>query len=71
MTEASTPERRDAEFAREVEENHGGVEHCDCDGVRLRGRSDVEEASLVLYLSGPQARGISGEMHTIDGGFGA
>ena len=30
-----------------------------------------EVASLVLYLAGPQARGISGSMHTIDGGFAA
>jgi cyclic-di-GMP-binding biofilm dispersal mediator protein len=28
-------------------------------------------ASLVLYLSGPHATGITGAMHTIDGGFGA
>ncbi len=28
-------------------------------------------ASLTLYLSGPSARGITGAMHTIDGGFGA
>jgi len=25
----------------------------------------------VRYLSGPHARGITGAMHTIDGGFGA
>jgi len=31
--------------------------------------SDV--ASLVRYLAGPHARGITGAMHTIDGGFGA
>jgi cyclic-di-GMP-binding biofilm dispersal mediator protein len=32
----------------------------------------VEEvASLVAYLAGPQAGGITGSMHTIDGGFGA
>ena len=31
----------------------------------------AEVASLVLYLAGPQARGITGAMHTIDGGFGA
>lgn len=30
-----------------------------------------EVASLVRYLAGPQARGITGAMHTIDGGFGA
>jgi cyclic-di-GMP-binding biofilm dispersal mediator protein len=30
-----------------------------------------EVASLVQYLAGPQARGITGAMHTIDGGFGA
>jgi cyclic-di-GMP-binding biofilm dispersal mediator protein len=28
-------------------------------------------ASLVLYLSGPHAGGMTGAMHTIDGGFGA
>jgi cyclic-di-GMP-binding biofilm dispersal mediator protein len=28
-------------------------------------------ASLVAYLSGPRASGITGAMHTIDGGFGA
>ena len=28
-------------------------------------------ASLVLYLAGPHAGGITGAMHTIDGGFGA
>ncbi|RKR06715.1 cyclic-di-GMP-binding biofilm dispersal mediator protein [Kushneria sinocarnis] len=28
-------------------------------------------ASLTFYLAGPQARGITGAMHTIDGGFGA
>jgi len=28
-------------------------------------------ASLVRYLAGPHARGITGAMHTIDGGFGA
>lgn len=31
----------------------------------------AEVASLVLYLAGPQARGITGAMHTIDGGFSA
>lgn len=30
-----------------------------------------EVASLVRYLAGPQACGITGAMHTIDGGFGA
>lgn len=30
-----------------------------------------EVASLALYLAGPQARGITGAMHTIDGGFSA
>lgn len=30
-----------------------------------------EVASLTLYLAGSQARGISGAMHTIDGGFAA
>ncbi|MFC3692584.1 SDR family oxidoreductase [Chenggangzhangella methanolivorans] len=30
-----------------------------------------EVASLTLYLAGPQARGITGSMHTIDGGFAA
>ena len=30
-----------------------------------------EVASLVLYLASPPARGITGAMHTIDGGFGA
>ncbi len=28
-------------------------------------------ASLTLYLAGPHAGGITGAMHTIDGGFGA
>lgn len=28
-------------------------------------------ASLDLYLAGPQAREITGAIHTIDGGFGA
>jgi cyclic-di-GMP-binding biofilm dispersal mediator protein len=31
----------------------------------------TEVASLVQYLAGPQARGITGAIHTIDGGFGA
>lgn len=30
-----------------------------------------EVASLVAYLASPDARGITGAMHTIDGGFGA
>lgn len=30
-----------------------------------------EVASLALYLAGTQARGITGAMHTIDGGFAA
>ncbi len=30
-----------------------------------------EVASLVLYLAGPGAGGVTGAMHTIDGGFGA
>ncbi|WP_027210023.1 SDR family oxidoreductase [Burkholderia sp. WSM2232] len=30
-----------------------------------------EVASLVMYLASPPARGITGAMHTIDGGFGA
>lgn len=30
-----------------------------------------EVASLVHYIAGPHARGITGAMHTIDGGFGA
>nr|WP_260400578.1 SDR family oxidoreductase [Paraburkholderia bannensis] len=28
-------------------------------------------ASLVGYLAGPHASGITGALHTIDGGFGA
>jgi cyclic-di-GMP-binding biofilm dispersal mediator protein len=31
----------------------------------------ADVASLVLYLLGPSAGGITGAMHTIDGGFGA
>jgi cyclic-di-GMP-binding biofilm dispersal mediator protein len=31
----------------------------------------ADVASLVVYLSGPHASGITGAMHTIDGGFGA
>ena len=38
--------------------------------IQRHGTAD-EVASLVLYLAGPQARGITGAMHTIDGGFGA
>lgn len=38
--------------------------------IKRYGAAD-EVASLVLYLAGPQARGISGSMHTIDGGFAA
>lgn len=33
--------------------------------------SAADVASLVLYLAGPHAGGITGAMHTIDGGFGA
>jgi cyclic-di-GMP-binding biofilm dispersal mediator protein len=33
--------------------------------------SVADVASLVAYLAGPQAGGITGSMHTIDGGFGA
>jgi cyclic-di-GMP-binding biofilm dispersal mediator protein len=38
--------------------------------IKRYGAAD-EVASLVLYLAGPRARGISGSMHTIDGGFTA
>ncbi len=38
--------------------------------IKRHGTAD-EVASLILYLAGPQARGITGAMHTIDGGFGA
>ena len=31
----------------------------------------ADVASLVVYLAGPHAGGITGAMHTIDGGFGA
>lgn len=31
----------------------------------------ADVASLVLYLAGPHAGGITGALHTIDGGFGA
>ena len=42
-------------------------------GMMASGRhgSAADVASLVLYLCGPQAAGITGAMHTIDGGFGA
>ncbi|MBD1587126.1 SDR family oxidoreductase [Pseudomonas typographi] len=33
--------------------------------------SAEDVAALALYLAGPHARGITGAMHTIDGGFGA
>lgn len=36
--------------------------------IKRYGTAD-EVASLALYLAGPQARGITGAMHTIDGGF--
>lgn len=38
--------------------------------IKRHGTAD-EVAALALYLAGPQARGITGAMHTIDGGFGA
>ncbi len=38
--------------------------------IKRHGSAD-EVAALALYLAGPQARGITGAMHTIDGGFGA
>jgi cyclic-di-GMP-binding biofilm dispersal mediator protein len=38
--------------------------------IKRYGTAD-EVASLALYLSGTQARGITGAMHTIDGGFAA
>lgn len=38
--------------------------------IKRYGTSD-EVASLTLYLAGTQARGITGAMHTIDGGFAA
>jgi cyclic-di-GMP-binding biofilm dispersal mediator protein len=38
--------------------------------IRRHGTAD-EVASLVMYLASPPARGITGAMHTIDGGFGA
>ena len=36
--------------------------------IKRYGTAD-EVASLTLYLAGPQARGITGAMYTIDGGF--
>ena len=38
--------------------------------IKRYGTAD-EVASLTLYLAGTQARGITGAMHTIDGGFAA
>jgi len=38
--------------------------------IKRYGSAD-EVASLTLYLAGTQARGITGAMHTIDGGFAA
>jgi cyclic-di-GMP-binding biofilm dispersal mediator protein len=38
--------------------------------IKRYGTAD-EVASLTLYLAGAQARGITGAMHTIDGGFAA
>lgn len=38
--------------------------------IKQHGTAD-DVASLVRYLAGPHARGITGAMHTIDGGFGA
>ncbi|WBO23712.1 SDR family oxidoreductase [Sphingomonas abietis] len=38
--------------------------------IKRHGTAD-DVASLVLYLAGPHAGGITGAMHTIDGGFGA
>ncbi len=38
--------------------------------VKRHGTS-TDVASLVAYLAGPHAGGITGAMHTIDGGFGA
>lgn len=38
--------------------------------IRRHGTAD-EVAQLVMYLASPAARGITGAMHTIDGGFGA
>jgi cyclic-di-GMP-binding biofilm dispersal mediator protein len=38
--------------------------------IKRYGTAD-EVASLTIYLAGTQARGITGAMHTIDGGFAA
>lgn len=38
--------------------------------IKRHGASD-DVAQLTLYLAGPYAGGITGAMHTIDGGFGA
>lgn len=38
--------------------------------IKRYGTAD-EVASLAVYLAGPQARGITGARHTIDGGFAA
>jgi len=38
--------------------------------IKRHGTAD-EVAALAHYLAGPRARGITGAMHTIDGGFGA
>jgi cyclic-di-GMP-binding biofilm dispersal mediator protein len=38
--------------------------------IKRYGTAD-EVASLALYLAGPQARGITGAFHTIDGSFAA
>lgn len=38
--------------------------------IKRYGTAD-EVASLTAYLAGPHARGITGAMHTIDGGFAA
>ncbi|WP_210357337.1 SDR family oxidoreductase [Sphingomonas beigongshangi] len=47
-----------------VEQMHGEM------AIKRHGTAD-EVARLVLYLAGPHARGITGAMHTIDGGLGA
>lgn len=47
-----------------VDQMHGEM------AIKRHGTAD-EVASLALYLAGAQARGITGAMHTIDGGFGA
>ncbi|GBQ93730.1 SDR family oxidoreductase [Asaia krungthepensis] len=42
------------------------------DEMALKRHGTAEDvAHLVAYLAGPFARGITGAMHTIDGGFGA